>query len=286
MIPWRAGSSRRMRPPSAGSGKLSMPIRSARRWVPGSPGGWQPVTGGQGTATESGGAGRGRQVGAGHPPCQRRRAGRAPAGGRRSAGQRRARPGRRGRQSNEITAFAPLLEPLDLTGAVITADAMHTQREHARFLVSDKKAHYILVVKKNQPSCTPRSRTWPGATSRPVTGNAAAGTAAKSTARCRPPPSPPGCLPPRRPGHPPHPPDPAHLQREEMADRHHLRHHQPDRRQATAAELAAWIRGHWQIEAIHHVVLQGWVWLLHPVAPTRHGCRLAADLLGCGARGW
>jgi hypothetical protein len=35
---------------------------------------------------------------------------------------------------------------------VITADAMHTQREHARFLVSDKKAHYILVVKKNQPS--------------------------------------------------------------------------------------------------------------------------------------
>jgi hypothetical protein len=29
---------------------------------------------------------------------------------------------------------------------------MHTQHEHARFLVSDKKAHYILVVKKNQPS--------------------------------------------------------------------------------------------------------------------------------------
>ena len=42
-------------------------------------------------------------------------------------------------KSNEITAFAPLLELLDLTGAVITADAMHTQREHARFLVSDKK---------------------------------------------------------------------------------------------------------------------------------------------------
>jgi predicted transposase YbfD/YdcC len=55
-------------------------------------------------------------------------------------------------KSNEITAFAPLLEPLDLTGAVITADAMHTPREHARFLVSDKKAHDILVVKKNQPS--------------------------------------------------------------------------------------------------------------------------------------
>ena len=32
-------------------------------------------------------------------------------------------------KTNEITAFAPLLEPLDLAGCVITADAMHTQRE-------------------------------------------------------------------------------------------------------------------------------------------------------------
>ena len=55
-------------------------------------------------------------------------------------------------KTNEITAFAPLLEPLDLAGCVITADAMHTQREHAQFLVSDKHAHYILVVKRNQPS--------------------------------------------------------------------------------------------------------------------------------------
>jgi hypothetical protein len=55
-------------------------------------------------------------------------------------------------KSNEITHFAPLLQPLDLAGCVITADALHTQREHAKFLVADKKAHYILVVKKNQPS--------------------------------------------------------------------------------------------------------------------------------------
>jgi hypothetical protein len=34
---------------------------------------------------------------------------------------------------------------------VITADALHTQREHAEFLVTSKRAHYILVVKKNQP---------------------------------------------------------------------------------------------------------------------------------------
>jgi hypothetical protein len=38
---------------------------------------------------------------------------------------------------------------------VITADAMHTQREHAEFLVSGKQAHYILAVKKEpaHPVC-------------------------------------------------------------------------------------------------------------------------------------
>ncbi len=34
-------------------------------------------------------------------------------------------------KTNEIIHFAPLLEPLDLAGYVITADALHTQREHA-----------------------------------------------------------------------------------------------------------------------------------------------------------
>jgi hypothetical protein len=34
-------------------------------------------------------------------------------------------------KTNEITGFQPLLEDLDLTGQIITADAMHAQREHA-----------------------------------------------------------------------------------------------------------------------------------------------------------
>ncbi|MFD8079835.1 hypothetical protein ACFV3E_45435 [Streptomyces sp. NPDC059718] len=33
----------------------------------------------------------------------------------------------------------------------VTADALHTQRDHARFLVETKKAHYAFTVKKNQP---------------------------------------------------------------------------------------------------------------------------------------
>ncbi|WP_433125549.1 ISAs1 family transposase [Micromonospora sp. CA-240977] len=54
-------------------------------------------------------------------------------------------------KTNEITRFVPLLDGLDLTGAVITADALHTQRDHARWLVEDKHAGYVFVVKRNQP---------------------------------------------------------------------------------------------------------------------------------------
>ncbi|MFE9723818.1 ISAs1 family transposase [Streptomyces sp. NPDC005794] len=37
-------------------------------------------------------------------------------------------------KSNEIPAFAPLLDGIDLTGAVITADALYTQHDHAAYL--------------------------------------------------------------------------------------------------------------------------------------------------------
>ena len=53
-------------------------------------------------------------------------------------------------KSNEIPAARPLLEPLDLKGKVITADAMHTQRQLAQFLVEEKDAHYCFTVKDNQ----------------------------------------------------------------------------------------------------------------------------------------
>ncbi len=55
-------------------------------------------------------------------------------------------------KSNEIPAFAPLLRDVDLAGAVILADALHTQRETARFIVEDKGADYLFTVKENQPS--------------------------------------------------------------------------------------------------------------------------------------
>jgi hypothetical protein len=54
-------------------------------------------------------------------------------------------------KSNEITAMKPLLEPLELAGKVITADAMHAQVEHARYIVEEKQADYLFTVKANQP---------------------------------------------------------------------------------------------------------------------------------------
>ncbi|MCP3897721.1 hypothetical protein, partial [Moraxella sp.] len=50
------------------------------------------------------------------------------------------------KQTNEIKIAAPLLAPLDIDGVVITADALLTQREFARHLVEDRRAHYHFTV--------------------------------------------------------------------------------------------------------------------------------------------
>ncbi|MFF0010868.1 ISAs1 family transposase [Streptomyces sp. NPDC005374] len=52
-------------------------------------------------------------------------------------------------KSNEIPAFAPLLDRIDLHGTVVTADALHTQRAHAEHVIA-AGGHYLLVVKGNQ----------------------------------------------------------------------------------------------------------------------------------------
>lgn len=53
-------------------------------------------------------------------------------------------------KTNEIPKLPKLLDPLPLEGAVVTADALHTQQETARYLVEDKKADYLFIVKDNQ----------------------------------------------------------------------------------------------------------------------------------------
>ena len=54
-------------------------------------------------------------------------------------------------KTNEITGFGPLLKQVDLADRVVTADALHTQTEHARWLVEERGADYLLTVKGNQP---------------------------------------------------------------------------------------------------------------------------------------
>lgn len=64
-------------------------------------------------------------------------------------------------KTNEVTGFARLLAPFDLTGVTVTGDALHTQRDHARHLVEDKNAHYLLLVKGNQPRLHAALRSLP-----------------------------------------------------------------------------------------------------------------------------
>jgi predicted transposase YbfD/YdcC len=62
---------------------------------------------------------------------------------------------------NETSHFTELLEPLDLAGAVVTFDALHTVRANLGWLTAEKKAHYIAVIKRNQPLLYDRVRVLP-----------------------------------------------------------------------------------------------------------------------------
>lgn len=55
-------------------------------------------------------------------------------------------------KTNEIKHVVPLFENLNIEGAVVTADALHTQKDIAKYLVEEKKADYLFTVKSNQPT--------------------------------------------------------------------------------------------------------------------------------------
>jgi predicted transposase YbfD/YdcC len=52
--------------------------------------------------------------------------------------------------TNEIPMFTALLDRVDIHGAIVTADALHAQKAHAEYLAG-RGAHYLLTVKRNQP---------------------------------------------------------------------------------------------------------------------------------------
>ncbi|MFG2407616.1 ISAs1 family transposase [Streptomyces brevispora] len=57
-----------------------------------------------------------------------------------------------GPKTNETRHFQPLLDPLDLEGDVITFDALHSVKANVAWLVETKNAHYVAVIKPNQPT--------------------------------------------------------------------------------------------------------------------------------------
>ncbi|MCX5233378.1 ISAs1 family transposase [Streptomyces sp. NBC_00233] len=85
-------------------------------------------------------------------------------------------------KTSEVPCLREILSPLDIAGTWVSADALHTQRETARFLVEGKKAHCLLAVKLNQPTLYDRCRRlpWDKAPPRSTT------TAPRATAARRP----------------------------------------------------------------------------------------------------
>jgi predicted transposase YbfD/YdcC len=154
--------------------------------------------------------------------------------------------------TKEIARFPPLLDPLNLTDSVVTADALHTQREHADWLVTQEHAAYLLIVKANQPALHHQLKIlpWPDI---PVTDHT------------------------RDHGHGrvkirrlqvttvagldfPHATQTIRITRRARSLRSRRWHivtvyavTSLTAAQASPARLADWVQGHWSIEALHHV---------------------------------
>lgn len=62
-------------------------------------------------------------------------------------------------KSNEITAIPALLEMLDLSGCIITIDAMGTQKSIAKKII-EAEADYVLSLKDNHPTLHQQVKNW------------------------------------------------------------------------------------------------------------------------------
>jgi predicted transposase YbfD/YdcC len=73
--------------------------------------------------------------------------------------------------TSEIASMQPLLDPIDLAGMVVTADALHTTRGLAAYLAG-RGAGYVFTVKENQHRLHARLQAlpWPHATHHTTTG--------------------------------------------------------------------------------------------------------------------
>ncbi|MGP4009100.1 ISAs1 family transposase [Streptomyces sp. 4N124] len=154
-------------------------------------------------------------------------------------------------KSTEIPAFAPLSERLDLRGCVITADAMHTQIGHAEHVIAG--GQYILVVKGNQKKLRRQLRHLPWREVLLQDRAREQGHGRREIRRLKVCTVQPGLL------------FPHAVQAIDVKRRRTSRTTNqttvktifavtsPTPEQATPDRIAELIRGHWQVEALHHV---------------------------------
>lgn len=155
-------------------------------------------------------------------------------------------------KSNEIPAFAPLLSGLDLTSVVVTADALHTQQEHARQIIA-ADGHYLFIAKGNQPTLHRRLKTLPWREAVLNDRTDETGHGRREIRRMK------ICT--VRPGLPfPHAAQAIQVKRRRTDHRtgkttivtiYAITSLPPGR--ITHTQLATLIRGHWSIEALHHI---------------------------------
>lgn len=160
-----------------------------------------------------------------------------------------------GSKTNETAHFRPLLQPLDLDGSLVTFDALHSVKANVTWLVETKNAHYIAVIKRNQPTAYQQLDALPW---RDIAVQHTASSAGHGRRESR---SIKTCSIADELGGIAFP----HAR---LALRVHRRRRQTggresretvyavtslDAHQTTPAELAAAVRGHWTVEALHHV---------------------------------
>ncbi|WP_231493836.1 ISAs1 family transposase [Nocardiopsis sp. CNT312] len=155
-------------------------------------------------------------------------------------------------KTSEIPALADVLDGLDIEGSVVSADALHTQTDTARHLVSERKAHYVFTVKGNQPTLFAQVKAlpWAKAPALSTETDRAHGRVERRTVKV--------LTAPRIAF--PHAAQVLRVHRwvKEAATGRVRRTYAyvitslPAER-ADAARLAGLVRGHWRIEALHHV---------------------------------
>ena len=163
------------------------------------------------------------------------------------AGQRRV-----GAKTNEITAFKPLLDSIDIKGLAITADAMHTQRDHALYL-HGRDAYYVFYAMGNQPSLYDRLDALPRATIEPGHTEVTSARGRIETRTMRVPPAP------ENTGFP-HAEQVFPVERDTLHPATGHRHTiavlgvtSLNAYQAGPADIAALIKGQWSIETVHQI---------------------------------